>query len=378
MKKVKYIIGLLSLLLIIPLASCDLSIILGDSSKLNDDKTDTDENKDDNKEETQNDDNINNDDKDIEVDYDMNLYLNDYHNNFGYLALEKDLEHGLLMQQAYSEYYEASKALLLSKEDYEVSTSVSDGIETKFLSVYETADIAEEALLPYYISAWSVFVSDNPIFYFLSNGYLARTKVSTKTTTKGNVETTETTTTYTFILVGFEEYTKFSKRDEINKKIYNLFEETKGINELSDDYTKASQINDYLIQKLEYAYKTDGRTPEDSFWAHNIIGLLLKNKGVCECYTKCFRLMATYYGLNAISVYGKTKTSNESHAWNYLKLGDNWYGVDVTWNDSTHTSKYFLCSNSVMSEDHNPYATIYGINYQPEVPALCETGYVVE
>ena len=112
--------------------------------------------------------------------YDLNLYLSDYKNKYGYKALGEDLEHGDIMQKAYVDFYNASKEILLSEEDYELSESTTDGITTKFINVFESEDLEDVNILDYYKSAWSVFISENPIFYFLSNGYLARTKTSTE------------------------------------------------------------------------------------------------------------------------------------------------------------------------------------------------------
>ena len=45
-----------------------------------------------------------------------------------------------------------------------------------------------------------------------------------------------------------------------------------------------------------------------------------------------------------------------NHMWNYVKLGNDWYHVDVTWDDPTSDRvgyvrhKYFLCSDSQMNE----------------------------
>ncbi len=376
MKKFKLLILFLCLSLLIPLSSCDLSLLLQDSNKekIIDNNTDINDI-------TDVDDDIDKD-KDIEKEpidskieeYDMNLYLIDYHNNYGYKSLSND-ENGTIMQDIYSNFYEKSKTILLSNLDYDISTKIIDGAETNYLSIYESDDFEDENLILYYTSVWSVFISENPIFYFLTNSYVISQKNITTTQTIAGVTTTTSKTTYSFVLMGYSEFINYDNRDIINKKIINLFNLTNEISTLESEYLKINFINNYLKDNLQYAFKNDGITPEDSYWAHNILGLLDENKGVCECYSKSFKLLCDYYGLNAISVYGKTIESNSGHAWNYINIDDIWYGMDVTWNDTTNSNKYFLCSKSIMDDDHLPFDSIYGKEYQVVLPTLSSYNY---
>lgn len=375
MKKFRLIYLILSILILVPLTSCDLSLILEDSSRIDINKKDNTE---ENEKSNENKEDKPNENEEVITDYDMNLYVKDYKDNYGYKALANDLEHGELMQDAYKEFYDASLNILNSKKDLTLDSSLIDKETVNFLNVYQTPWFSDSSLVDYYKSAWSVFVAENPIFYFLSNGSLTRTqKLTTTETQSGEVINTIETIEYSFILVGYDNYYKFDERDTINKKIVNMFNVTKDINLKETDYDKVVEINEYLRTNLEYAYKKDGVTPEDSYWAHNIIGLLNYKKGVCECYTKCFKLLSDYYGLNTISVYGMTVKKGEAHAWNYVNLDDNWYGMDTTWNDSNVANQYFLCSKSKMAEDHIPYGETYGITYQPIVPTLSDTSYTI-
>ncbi len=431
MKKVKYLWLLSSLVLTFSLASCDFSSIFKDSSRTNtsteETKTDNSTTEDKTEEKTNTEEGTGSKTStdgesgsgkstegesgsgtstegesgsgtstdggtgsetktETEDSYDLSIYLNDYKNKYGYLALGTDLEHGELMQNAYAQFYEASKAVLLSTENYEIDTSKSsDGTTLNFLNVYSTEGFESMDDFKYYQSAWSVFVAENPIFYFLSNGTLSRSSVETITEKQGDeIISQKEVTTYSFILVGFDTFASFDARDVMNKKLDNLFKNTAELADVENDYLKVIAISSYLNSNLTYAYKED-KTPDDSYWAHNILGLLDNKKGVCECYAKSFELLTDYYNVNAISVYGLTDT-NEAHAWNYVNIGDNWYGMDATWNDtilekdntkSITDAKYFLCSSSTMALEHNPYGSTYGLNYQPSIPTLSDVAYTI-
>lgn len=58
---------------------------------------------------------------------------------------------------------------------------------------------------------------------------------------------------------------------------------------------------------------------------------------VCEAYARAFKVLCDKVGIPCVLVDGYAKTSStssgEAHMWNYVQVGGNWYGVDVTWND---------------------------------------------
>ena len=65
-------------------------------------------------------------------------------------------------------------------------------------------------------------------------------------------------------------------------------------------------------------------------------GALIKNKVVCEGYAKAFKYLLDSLKIECILVSGTAINSSgesESHMWNYVKLDDKWYAVDVTWDD---------------------------------------------
>ena len=70
-------------------------------------------------------------------------------------------------------------------------------------------------------------------------------------------------------------------------------------------------------------------------------------------------------GIDNVIVIGTGTNSNgktESHAWNYVKLNDKWYAVDVTWDDPILIGngtlpvktkyQYFLKGSTTMKQNH--------------------------
>nr|MCR5350125.1 hypothetical protein [Acholeplasmatales bacterium] len=139
-----------------------------------------------------------------------------------------------------------------------------------------------------------------------------------------------------------------------------------------------------LIDRVDYSYVTDGdgnKTANNASYAHNIIGVVNTAGVVCEGYTKCYKLLCDIYGLTTIVVTGTAETSSGSggHAWNYTMVDENWYGVDVTWDDQKIKSSqdnYLLVSKSTMEEEHTPFGSEeYGLSYNVSLPTLSSSNY---
>jgi 6,7-dimethyl-8-ribityllumazine synthase len=120
------------------------------------------------------------------------------------------------------------------------------------------------------------------------------------------------------------------------------------------DYDKVLFVHDHCLANFSYDY-----TPDDS--SHTILGIVNKNKAVCEGVAKFVKLALDYLGVKTIVVPGKARNpfdgaANEEHAWNIVALEGNVYHLDVTF-DMTITGKtkrydYFCLSDEDIKKDH--------------------------
>lgn len=117
---------------------------------------------------------------------------------------------------------------------------------------------------------------------------------------------------------------------------------------------KARAIHDYLLKKCSYdnqAVLAAGRY-QDAFTAY---GALVNGSAVCQGYAAAFNLMAQKCGLQSMAVCGTA--DGGPHAWNYVKIGNRYYYVDCTWDDTmTGETKisytYFAVGANQMHERH--------------------------
>lgn len=242
-------------------------------------------------------------------------------NNYGYNELKKLSSNYALF---YVDLYNAISDFNNSNIDVEKTVSyyqIASVDYSKYnLSIDEASGI------------WSILYLENPQFYFISNTY-------TYSPTELNVCT-------------YEDYINHNVRNNIKESINDMVVECSDyIKSTDNDVTKALKIHDFIINRIDYAYEPDGITPQDDPWAHSIVGVASKNGGVCEAYSKAYKYLCNIFGIESILVTGTSKGQN--HAWNMIQLNDEWYHVDLTWDDQDITIyNYFAISQSQIEVDH--------------------------
>jgi transglutaminase/protease-like cytokinesis protein 3 len=135
-----------------------------------------------------------------------------------------------------------------------------------------------------------------------------------------------------------------------------------------EDYLKIKSIHDWIAINIRYDYV--------GFDAGNIqvtdpYVTLRTGKAVCGGFATLFRAMTRMAGIDSEMIYGysrgdsKYNIGNSSlvrHAWNAVKLSENWYLIDVTWDSAIVGSEYILYTNQFLFADpeefvktHSPY-----------------------
>lgn len=258
-------------------------------------------------------------------------YLEATSSDFAYTQLGKG-DNGVAKQTLYNRMKE--KAPFFHNGGLAKNKNVAFKVEYSDLGLSET-DVFE---------VWMGFRDDNPIYYWISNIY-------------------SYTENELFVLVD-DEYILFKNRNKYNEKIYELL--SKYINMIDDKmsaYEIALLYHDEIIKTVEYSYEADGITPKDEPWAHNILGVLVKGRGVCESYARTFQLLLNVSGINNIlvsGIAGDDETEMENHAWNLIMLDDgNWYWCDLTWDDVPESESgiqyNFFCVNDTQNVNGDDY-----------------------
>lgn len=160
-----------------------------------------------------------------------------------------------------------------------------------------------------------------------------------------------------------EDYYTDSSRDAVDNWIKSGVAEYKAqTDRYSDTWEKVRDIHDKMILDVEYAYKSNGSTPESAAWAHNVEGVFnpAKKSVVCEGYSKAFSLITNYLGIPSIFIVGKG--DGGAHAWNAVSFdGGNTYSyMDLTWDDAKGENVgyiWFATPKSGFTKRHKAYTT---------------------
>jgi len=119
-----------------------------------------------------------------------------------------------------------------------------------------------------------------------------------------------------------------------------------------NDFEKELAIHDYLVNTTKYyEYKDIKEIPQEK---HNVYSTLIENEAVCDGFSKAFQLLLQNVGINVITVTGRTNSS--AHAWNKVRLDNEWYNVDVTSDTVTNEKHivhvYFNLTDDEISSTH--------------------------
>jgi len=147
------------------------------------------------------------------------------------------------------------------------------------------------------------------------------------------------------------------------------------------DQEKVSDINRYLIDKVTYDPNYGKRDANDkrldNAYNHDAYGALVKpNQAVCDGYSKAFLLLCQKEGIDCVVALGTSLTKDGGrHAWNYVKVDNKWYGIDVTWNDSDNNN-YFLLGTSFFSSHLQGVYLDTGMRSDPfNIPAISTSSF---
>lgn len=149
--------------------------------------------------------------------------------------------------------------------------------------------------------------------------------------------------------------------DEIQTAMEQSFQEVRAlIPEDAGDYEKVRIVYTYVIDHTQY------QTGEDD---QSIAGVFWKKSAVCAGYAGAVQYLLERMDIPCIYVDGSTKGSTEGHAWDIVKIGQEYYYVDATNGDQPD----FLNGDAAQLEEHKtiiydylcPFPEEYEKTYTP-------------
>ncbi len=154
---------------------------------------------------------------------------------------------------------------------------------------------------------------------------------------------------------------------ETSKLIKNILSNI--IRQDMSELEKVLVIHDYITYNVDYDYENylNNTIPAASYTSQ---GALSTGRAVCSGYAYLFFEMAKGAGLDVICVEGTADNGSgngqQAHAWNQVKVNNQWYNIDTCWDDPTtvgkksddhsmNTYEYCLISDNDMYKDHQAF-----------------------
>ena len=227
----------------------------------------------------------------------------------------------------------------LSKEEQKVYRQIAEGLEQQEAEIRITP-LSEERLM----TVFNMVMIDHPEYFWIEGEFQY-------TTVEDLNENTKTAIQLMPVYTVEKEQTE-SLKQQIEQQADAWIAE---IDASFDAYEKIKSVYELLIREVEY--------DETSFYNQTIQSVFLEKKTVCMGYAK-----ATQYLLNKMGIFCTLVTgnildeANSSHAWNLVRIGENYYYVDTTWGSPGYNAQgdreeaisysYLCCSDKIISATH--------------------------
>ena len=167
----------------------------------------------------------------------------------------------------------------------------------------------------------------------------------------------------TYVCRNFEEYSELL--DEVNSEIQNLVEI---VNNTDDIIEKHKLIFKWITSNVTYLQAdSDVGTVDfndgeyllarlETNTTQNIYGAIVNKEAVCDGIADAYKYICNCCNLECVIVDGYIGdlSENKYHAWNLVKVNDEWYMVDATWNLGDDSSSYFMVKD-LNKGDRTPF-----------------------
>ena len=124
-----------------------------------------------------------------------------------------------------------------------------------------------------------------------------------------------------------------------------------------DDSTeeKLEAMYQYLVNNVNYAYE-ELQKPECTKWIYDIEGCLLKKRAVCLGLALTVEYLCRQMRITSVLITGRAEINGYkvNHAWNLVKIGDEFRHLDITSEicEQKGVYRYFLLRDRDMAESN--------------------------
>lgn len=128
-------------------------------------------------------------------------------------------------------------------------------------------------------------------------------------------------------------------KEQFEKQAQKIIVQAK---EAESDLDKAAILHDLLAEQVTYELK--------SVMNQSAYSAMVNKESVCSGYARAYQYLCQQVG---IPCYYCTGYAGQSHAWNIVKINDNYFNIDTTWDDTDPVTKdFFLKDDGEFGTSH--------------------------
>ena len=195
---------------------------------------------------------------------------------------------------------------------------------------------------------YQLCILDNPLLFYVENVYIWKKA--------GEIE------------AEIEYYSDESGLFQIWKEIDRIIKLVRGECAEKSDIKREEMIHNTMVSSVDYKNS-------ESIPVHSSYSAFMYHKAVCDGISKMTKILFDAVDIPSLIVYGKswrniykdgTRAEEGNHAWNMVKIGNDFYHIDVTFDLNLTKKKvirydYFNLTDEQISRDHS-------YNLLPETP----------
>ncbi len=235
-----------------------------------------------------------------------------YSSNYVYNQLNKD------EKKVWDALEEVSNSILNGNKDLELTVEYSDGFTCYYSEdmLFEApASFSGEKGVSLLTGLYYLFFYTNPQFYFLDTAVWV-------------FEDGDGCIVVPLVAEGFENGAKRAKiTKELKDKADSLIAEA---TVYQTDLEKVQYFHDQICNMVEYDY--DAYNKDGGAYDQTAYSTFFTDKTVCAGYSTAFELLCNGAGIDCFAVTSYDEIDG-GHEWNRVMIDDNWYNIDLTWDD---------------------------------------------
>ncbi len=213
----------------------------------------------------------------------------------------------------------------LEQQEKEIYVKIDEAVKSRkkqvIIGIHKNSDLTEKVS-----KVLTSYFYDNPECYFVSNEYMISTR---------DLKLFKYSTLKLKYLVTSDSQLAL-KNTNLKIAVNKILNES--VQEGMTDFEKELAIHDALVDHVTYyEYENINDIPAIK---HTAYAALVEKEAVCDGYSKAFKMLLEEVGIESQIICGKA--DNISHAWNIVKIEDEYYHVDVTSDKIVENSNKFV------------------------------------